>query len=73
MVAADAGGREGGGGGLGRGQRVGGSWHNLEITHVDSANSIKCKGEEGEGEGEWGDNLGRENCSCDKTFIIRKL
>lgn len=51
----------------------GGSWHNLEITHVDSANSIKCKGEKGEGEGERGDNLGRENCSCDKTFIIRKL
>lgn len=49
----------------------GGSWHNLEITHVDSANSIKCKGKKGEGE--WGDNLGRENCSCDKTFIIRKL
>lgn len=52
---------------------MGGHWHNLEITHVDSANSIKCKGEQGEGEGEWGDNLGRENCSCDKTFIIRKL
>lgn len=51
----------------------GGNWHNLEITHVDSANSIKCKEEKGEGEGEWGDNLGRENCSCDKTFIIRKL
>lgn len=51
----------------------GGSWHNLEITHVDSANSIKCRGEKGEGEAEWGDNLGRENCSCDKTFIIRKL
>lgn len=52
---------------------MGGSWHNLEITHVDSANSIKCKGKKGEGEREWGDNLGRENCSCDKTFIIRKL
>lgn len=60
-------------GAWGGGSGWGGSWHNLEITHVDSANSIKCKGEEGEGEGEWGDNLGRENCSCDKTFIIRKL
>lgn len=55
VVAADAGGREGGGGGPREGAAGwGGSWHNLEITHVDSANSIKCKGEKGEGEGEGG-------------------
>jgi hypothetical protein len=55
VAAADAGGRKGGGGGPGRGRGGGdggGSWHNLEITHVDSANSIKCRGEKGEAE--WG-------------------
>lgn len=49
MGSADGCGRRGGRG-VGRGAwggaaGVGESWHNLEITHVDSANSIKCKRE----------------------------
>lgn len=41
----------------------------MEITHVDSANSIKCKGEEGEGEGEWGGIIWEEKIAA----VTRRL